>query len=63
MLSSDLEWEGSPSVKKVNKTTIYRLTIRPRLSAVAISARNRGAVTVNEPDPSPPKILANSMNP
>lgn len=42
---------------------MYKLTINPRLFAVAISARKRGAVTVNEPAPRPPKILANSMNP
>jgi len=52
-----------PSVKKVNRTTMYRLTISPRFFAVAISARNRGAVTVKHPAPSPPKILAKSMNP
>lgn len=53
----------SPRVKNVSNTTIYKLTINPRFSAVAISARNSGAVTVSEPAPNPPKILANSMNP
>jgi hypothetical protein len=52
-----------PSVKKVNRTTMYKLTISPRFFAVAISARNKGAVTVRHPAPRPPKILAKSMNP
>lgn len=54
---------NSPNVKKLSKTTMYKLTINPLFSAVAISAKNSGAVTVSEPAPNPPKILANSMKP